>query len=700
MKSETNKTGNAKKTFKLWKKPSWRTVLFLVLVAAAAAAVACWGGFRMLVAAQDISQLDKPLPAATIWYDRNGKEVERLSRREIIAVEYGVLPQSLIDAVTAVEDKRFFDHKGMDLRAIGRAVYVNLKAGGAAQGGSTITQQLAKNVFLTNERTWTRKWNEILLAKKIEESYDKRNIMEMYLNQIYFGEGAWGIQRAAETYFGKEADKLTLSESAMLAGLIRAPSALTPYKHPEKAKDRRNLVLRLMEEQGKITSSDYHAAILEPIKLSAAAESNDPSSMKYPYYVDQMIREAVAKYGLTENEVLRGGLHIYTALDTRMQQAAEQVYADESLFPESQPDQLIQSGAVLVDPRDGGIRALIGGRGNQPFRGFNRASQLKRQPGSAMKPIAVYAPALERGYGPGDTLIDEPIDFGGYRPKNADGRYHGAVSLYEALIRSYNTPAVKLLYEIGIDAGLDASARFGLSLANEDRTLALALGGLQEGVSPLAMAEAYGTFANDGSRMPAHTIERIESADGVVIVDASKQAPVKVIEPEIARTMTAMLEGVVQEGSGQAAALPGRPVAGKTGTTEMPGADSGVKDNWFVGFTPQLVGSVWLGYDQTDSGHYLTTTSKAAAAVFRALMVEALEDEPVIAFQPAKGLKSKDMKIRNDSDDDNKWGKPKEKGKDKKKDKERYDKKKEKERKKAEKRNKKRTKWQEQSWQY
>lgn len=687
MEPEIFKTRNAKKKFSIWKKPSWHSVLILSIVVVTVVTIVCWSGFRLLVAAQDISELDKPLPAATILYDRNGKEVERLSRSEIVPVEYSMLPKPLIDAVTAVEDKRFFDHNGMDTRAIGRAFYANIRAGGTTQGGSTITQQLAKNVFLSHERTWMRKWNEVLLAKKIEENYNKQEILEMYLNQIYFGEGAWGIKRAAETYFGKTVDRLTLSESAVLAGLIRAPSALTPYKHPEKAKERRNLVLRLMEEQGKITSADYKIAINEPINLSVA-KSDKAAAMKYPYYVDQMIREAVVKYGLTENEVLHGGLHIYTALDTGMQQAAERVYADDSLFPESKADQLIQSGAVLVDPRDGGIRALIGGRGNQPFRGFNRASQLKRQPGSAMKPIAVYAPALERGYKPSDTVVDEPVDFGGYRPKNVTGRYYGEVSLYESLVHSYNIPAVKLLHEIGIDAGMDASARFGLELTDGDRTLSLALGGLQEGVSPLEMAEAFGTFANDGSRMPAHTIVRIESADGIVLADASQQAPVKVLDPEVARTLTAMLEGVVREGSGQAASLLGRPVAGKTGTTGMPGTDGGIKDNWFVGFTPQLVGAVWLGYDKTDSDHYLTTTSKAAASVFQTLMAKALEGEPVIAFHSVKGLKQKDVKIRKDDNDYEKQGdKHKKKDKDKKKNKDRDDKKKEKDRRKAEERN-------------
>ncbi|UVI32734.1 transglycosylase domain-containing protein [Paenibacillus spongiae] len=656
------------------KRPAWQTFLWAAAILGIAALAAGWIAFRILVGAQDVSQLDEPLPASTVLYDRSGKEVSRLSPNEIQAVAYDKMPQTLIDAVTAVEDKRYFEHQGMDMWAIGRAFYANLTAGGTVQGGSTITQQLAKNVFLTHERTWTRKWNEVLLAKKIEENYDKRKIMELYLNQIYFGEGAWGIKRAAETYFNKTVDQLTLPESAMLAGLIRAPSALTPYKHPKKAKERRDLVLSLMHEQGKITKAEYDIASRDPVKLRGV-KANKSGAMKYPYYVDQVIREAGALYGLTENEVLHGGLRIYTALDTGMQEAAQKVYANKALFPQSKPDQLIQSGTVLVDPRDGGIRAIIGGRGDQPFRGFNRASQLKRQPGSTMKPIAAYTPALERGYRPSDTLVDEPVDFGGYRPKNAGGTYHGEVSLYEALVHSYNVPAVKLLNEIGIDAGLEAAERFGIELTDGDRTLGLALGGLQEGVSPLDMAEAFGVYANEGARIPAHTIIRIESADGVVLADAGGLAAEQVIEPEIAHTMTAMLEGVVREGTGQAAAIAGRQVAGKTGTTEMPGTSgSGAKDNWFVGYTPQLVGAVWIGYDKTDSAHYLTTTSKAAAAVFQALMTEALDGEPVLAFPAAKGMNvkgKKDGAKYNDDDDDEKQEKKDKKDKkDKHKDKE------------------------------
>ncbi|MBP3963227.1 transglycosylase domain-containing protein [Paenibacillus lignilyticus] len=636
-----------------WKKIGVAVILSCLLFVALG-----WAVFGALVNKQDITLLAKPLPAATIIYDQDDEVASRISLNTIEPVTFEQLPKHLIDAVVAVEDKRFFEHNGADLWGIARALMTNLTSGKTVQGASTITQQLAKNVFLTHDRTWGRKWNEVLLSKKIEGEYDKQQIIEMYINQIYFGEGAWGIKRAAETYFSKKVENLTLSESAMLAGIIRAPSALSPFKHLDKALERRNIVLQLMKDQGKLSPAAYEKTIREPIKLGSA-KPNRGEGIKYPYYVDQIIREASALYGLTENEILHGGLRIHTALDTKMQQAAEQVYANNSVFPNSANDQLIQSGAVLVDPRDGGIKALVGGRGQQPFRGFNRAVQLKRQPGSTMKPISVYTPAFEQGYRPDDRLLDEPITFGGYEPKNAGGGYHGEVSIYEAIVNSYNIPAVRLLNEMGIDAGMEAAERFGIELTEEDRTLGLALGGLQEGVSPLTMAEAFSVFANDGTRNPAHSIISIESADGEVLAEAAGDAGVKTTESSVARTMTAMLEGVVEEGTGEAAALAGRPVAGKTGTTEMPGTGGeGIKDNWFVGYTPQLVGAVWLGYDHTDAQHYLTTTSKAAAAVFRELMSEALKGEPILAFPKAPGSAVKKPGKPSKADDRDKDHKP------------------------------------------
>ncbi|OMF38737.1 penicillin-binding protein [Paenibacillus sp. FSL H8-0548] len=670
------------------KKIKIKSLLLLLLALLILAVLGGWIMFRVLIGAQHIGQLEEPLPAATIIYDLSGVEATRISFNKIDELAYSEMPKHMVDAVVAVEDRRYFEHEGMDMRAIGRAFIKNFTSGGTVQGGSTITQQLAKNVFLSHERTWSRKWNEVLLAKKIEETYNKQEIMEMYLNQIYYGEGAWGIKRAANTYFGKEPKQLTVAEAALLAGLIKAPSALTPYKHLEKAKERRNVVLQLMKEQALITEDSYRTAINEPVQL-LTSKPNRVEDISYPYYVDQIIREAMGQYGLSENEVLQGGLRIYTELDTKMQQKAEQVYEQETLFPESTPDQLIQSSAVLIDPRTGGIRALVGGRGEQPFRGFNRASQLKRQPGSTIKPLVVYTPALEQGYKPSDELVDEPINISGYEPKNADGSYHGKVSMYEALIQSYNVPAVKILHELGIQKGIDAAERFGIPLTESDRTLGLALGGLHDGVSPLQLAEAFGVFANDGVRMHAHAITRIESADGAVLAEFSQSSgSEKVMEPAIAHTMTAMLEGVIKQGTGSSAAMKDRTLAGKSGTTQMLGTTGySAKDNWFVGYAPQLVGAVWLGYDQSDSTHYLSTSSKAAAVVFQALMAGALEGEPVLSFPKAQELlpiakKKEEEKEKNKDRQPKKEKTSKDKDKDKNKEK---DKDKEKDKRKKEK---------------
>ncbi|MDQ6421592.1 PBP1A family penicillin-binding protein [Paenibacillus sp. LHD-117] len=642
---------------------SWRKILIILGALFLLLAVSGWLGLRMMVAAQDVTRLDRPLPAETILFDENGHEAVTISLNEIEPITFDQIPKTMIDAIIAVEDRRFYEHRGTDIWGIGRALLQNVTSGRTVQGGSTITQQLAKNVFLSHERSWSRKWNEALLAKKIEERYSKDEIITMYLNQIYFGEGAWGIKRAAEVYYGKPVEQLTPAESALLAGLVKAPSVLSPYKRPEQAVERRNVVLSLMRDQGLIEQEAYDLALQESPKLRES-KPDRAEAIHFPYYTDQVIREAVNLYGLTENDVLHGGLRIYTTLNPDMQKAAEQLFQEDALFPESMGDQLIQAGTVLVDPRNGGIKALVGGRGKQPFRGFNRAVQLKRQPGSTMKPIAVYTPALENEFKPDSRIIDEPVRFGSYEPNNVDHTFHGNVSLYEALIHSYNIPAVKLLNEIGIDQGMDASSRFGIPLKAEDRTLGLALGGTNTGVSPLQMAEAYGAFANDGIRMDSHAIVRIESADGTVLASRQEEQGNRVTTSENARMMSAMLQGVVESGSGKAAAIEGRDVAGKTGTTQMPGVSGyGAMDNWFVGYTPQLVGAVWLGYDNPDESNYLTSSSYAAAAVFKELMSNALHGQPSIPFPVVKGMNTR--KDQNEEDSERKGNKEKNRKKEK-----------------------------------
>jgi len=568
---------------------------------------------NIMIWSTDVSKLEDPAPQPTIIFDQHNKVASKVAASNIEGVSIKQIPDHLIEAVISTEDQRFYKHDGINYFAIAKAFVQNTLSGDIVAGGSTLTQQLAKNAFLSQERTYTRKFKELILTKRIEQKYSKDEIMERYLNQIYFGEGAWGIQRAAQTYFGKDVSDLSLSESAMMAGLIKAPSVLSPFKDMEKSVQRRNVVLSLMEKEGYISKKQMEKAKEQQIVLQG--KKIDDYEGKYPYYLDHIIDEAIQKYDLTENEILSGGLRIYTELNPEIQGAVEEVYKDKSLFPESQPDQLIQSGAAFINPSTGGISALVGGRGEHTFRGFNRATQLKRQPGSTMKPLAVYTPALEQGYEMFDMLKDMPINLGGYQPMNYDRQFRGQVSMYDAVIHSYNVPPVWLLDQMGLKYGINAVERFGIKLEEEDQNHGLALGGMNKGISPLALAQAYSAFPNKGLRTEAHAIKRIEDAEGNVIGKWQNNAT-KVTDEKVAAKMTYMLKGVVEEGTGKNARVDGWEIAAKTGTTEVPFAnEAGTKDHWFVGYTPEIVGAVWLGYDQTDENHYLTESSGSTVTV-------------------------------------------------------------------------------------
>ncbi|BAK16809.1 membrane carboxypeptidase [Solibacillus silvestris StLB046] len=614
-----------KLTGRIWSKVKDKKIMLKVIAVGSVFLLCCFLIFNIFIWASDVSKLEEPTPQPTIIYDQNGDIASKITGSKIDGVSIGQIPEHLIHAVIATEDQKFYKHGGINMIGIVRALTQNMMSGEIVAGGSTITQQLAKNVFLTQERTYTRKLKELILTKKIERTYDKDEIMERYLNQIYFGEGAWGIQRASETYFGKDVSELTLGESAMLAGLIKAPSVLSPLKDMNKSVQRRDLVLALMEKEGYITQNDAKKAKEQPIVLEG--KKMDDYKGKYPYYVDHIIEEAIEQYGLTENEVLSGGLHIYTELNPSIQNAVEQVYKDNEMFPEGQSDQLIQSGAIFINPSTGGITALIGGRGEHTFRGFNRATQLKRQPASTMKPLAAYTPALEQGYEIYDKLQDSPINIDGYQPMNYDKRFHGEVTMYEALVNSYNIPPVWLLNKMGVKYGINAVERFGIKLKEEDHNLGLALGGMSEGISPLSMAQAYSTFPNDGVMVEAHSIQKIEDADGEVIAKWHYNET-SVTKPLVAQEITYMLKGVVEEGSAKNAQVEGWEVAGKTGTTELPFANSGgAKDHWFVGYTPEIVGAVWMGYDQTDENHYLMGTGGSTVTkIFKAVLAESMTE--------------------------------------------------------------------------
>ncbi|WP_071394693.1 transglycosylase domain-containing protein [Bacillus tuaregi] len=567
--------------------------------------------YHIFIWTSDVSKLETPVPQPTTIYDQNGNIASKISNSSIEGVNIKSIPINVINAVISVEDQRFYQHHGVNYFGILRAFFQNTASGEVVAGGSTITQQLAKNLFLTHERTYTRKAKELILTKKIERTYSKDEIIERYLNSIYFGEGAWGIQRAAQVYFGKSVSELTLSESAILAGLIKAPSRYSPLKNFEKAIERRDLVLSLMKAEGYIDQTDIDKAMEQELVLEGR-KMDDQYKGKYPYYIDYIIEEAIKKYGLTEKEVLSGGLHIYTELNPEIQKNLEEVYQNDSLFPKGQSQQIVQSGGIFIDSSTGGIQALVGGRGEHTFRGFNRASQLVRQPGSTMKPLAVYTPALEQGFEAFDWLEDKPLNIEGYQPKNYDKKFRGEVTMYNAVIQSYNVPAVWLLDKLGLKYGVNAVERFGIPLQEDDQSLSLALGGMSKGTSPLLMAQAYTAFANDGLMVDAHAIQRIEAANGELLSKWQKNAK-RVTDQEVAQKMTYMLRGVVKEGTGTKAKVNHYEIAGKTGTTQLPFEKDGAKDYWFVGYTPSLTGAIWLGYDRTDETHYLTAADSGTA---------------------------------------------------------------------------------------
>ncbi|MFJ7728002.1 transglycosylase domain-containing protein [Neobacillus sp. NPDC097160] len=664
--------------FKNWKK--WHLLQIIVLLVLILI-LSFFGLLAYFSKDADISELKNELPQPTVFYDVSGNVASKVSANKNEGVPIKEVPDSMKNAIVAIEDHRFYRHNGVDLIGTSRALFRDLKAGGMVEGGSTITQQLTKNTILTSEKTLKRKMQEVFLAIAVEREYTKQEILQMYLNQIYFGNGAYGIKQAAGKYFAKEVKDLSISESALLAGLIKAPSALNPYEHMEQATERRNLVLVQMKQQGFISSDQYEKAKQEKVVLND--KGGDPFRGKYPYYVDQVLDEAIREYGFTQDELLTGGYQIYTELDPAMQTAMESSYTNDALFPNGQ-DPLVQSGGILIDPKTGGIRALAGGRGEHTFRGYNRGSQLKAQPGSSFKPLAVYTPALEEGWKITDMLKDEQMNFGNYQPSNYDHQYAGEVPMYEAVKESKNVSAVWLLNELGIEKGIDSVKRFGISLDKEDANLSMALGGLHKGVSPLNMAEAFSVFPNNGVRIKAHVIKKIVDADGTIVAEWKVQKE-QVTTKAVTDNMTTMLLGVVEQGTGKPAQIPGRETAGKTGSTQVPiKGINGLKDQWFVGYTPQLVGAIWVGYDKTDAEHYITPTSGTGSSViFREVMKEALKNSPNESFkvphissfieQRKKEEEKKNgfqEKFNNEVQKwEEKWNKQKEKWKDKGKDK-------------------------------
>lgn len=535
--------------------------------------------------------------------------------RTLVAIDD--IPLHTQQAFIAAEDVRFYEHSGIDVYRIFGALRSNLQSGSLAEGASTITQQLAKLTHLSSEKTLRRKLEEIYLAFQIERTYSKNEILTMYLNTVYFGRGAYGIQAAAQAYFGVDAKDLTVAQSACLAAIIKAPSVYAPHISPESNKNRRNYILNVMYENDFISFSAMKDAQSE--SLWVIAQRDEPQA--HSWYVDEILRESAQIMNCSADEIISGGFQIYTSFDPQLQAIADRVYEDKSLFPANASDgTLLQSAMAVVDTRSGAVLAMIGGRSYTTRRGLNRATQMRRQPGSALKPLAVYGPALELGYTTASVLLDEKTSFGSYTPRNAGDRYYGLVTMRTAVRNSLNTTAVRLLEEIGMDASVRYLQKLGIPVQDSDRNLSLALGSMSYGVTPVELAAAYVPYANGGTFYSPHCVNRICSADGTILYERDEQGE-QVMTTQNAYLMTSLLQSVITNGTGTRMLSANTPLAGKTGTVSMTG---GNRDIWMAAYNPELSVAVWMGFDQTDAHHKLPNgitggrnTASLAASFFK-----------------------------------------------------------------------------------
>lgn len=613
-----------------------------------------------------ISNLENYTPSiVTRVFDRNERLISELFIERRVLVPLKDIPLDLQNAFLAIEDNDFYSHWGISTKGILRAFIINLLKGRVTQGGSTITQQLSKTIFLTSERTITRKIKEILLTIQLERQYTKEEILQLYINQIYFGAGGYGAESASRIYFGKSVRDLTLAEAALIAGLPKAPNYYSPLKSSEKATKRRSIVLSRMRELGYITQEQEKQANEVPVPI----EKHTQEQTSGHYFIEYLRILLEPKYGT--NVLHKGGLTIYTTLDIKMQEAAEKALTqaldkfDEgrlsSFEKENAEPKKVQGAIMAIDPKTGAIRVMVGGRDFKETK-FNRAVQAKRQAGSAFKPFLYTAAIDTKKMTPATQLEDEQMVylFDGnnwnlvsrnvsyvevlaekmtkeelidpmkiWYPVNYGGRYRGQVLLREALARSLNICAIEVIDKINPNTVIDYARKMGIKspLTN---TLSLALG--SSDVTLQEMVSAFGTLASGGVRTEPYFITKIVDKDGKVL---ENNFPVEkeVLSPQTSYVMTNLLKGVIKNGSGYAARQLNRPCAGKTGTSN----DS--VDAWFVGYTPQLVAGVWVGYDDRTSLGTKVTGGGLACPIWTNFMKEALKGYPVVDFiQPASGI--------------------------------------------------------------
>lgn len=606
--------------------------------------------YTFKVKTSNLSNLEASLAKTTVIYDKNNKKAGSIYSGKGNYVSLKKISPNIQNAVISTEDRTFYTNPGFSVKGMARAAISYIIHGGRiAGGGSTITQQLVKNSILTQEQTLSRKIEEIFYSVQVTKIYSKKSILAMYLNNAYFGNGVYGVQDASRKYFGKNANQVSVGEAATLAGMLRNPAYYNPIGSKEHAISRRNVVLQLMVDNHTISQKKADNAKKEGLRLRDTYYASN--KYKYPYYFDAVISEAINKYNLSENEIMSKGLKIYTTLDQNYQKAMQDSFKNDANFPANASDGTkVQGASVAMNPKNGAVFALVGGRGKHVFRGYNRATQMQRQPGSSIKPLAVYAPALENGYHYDSKLSNRRQTFGKnkYDPVNVDNEYSDTIPMYTAIAESKNVPAVWLLNKLGVDTGVDYLNKFGISVAKSDKNLALALGGLSTGVSPMQMARAYCAFANSG-KLPnnSYLITKITDASGNVIAENNDIGNKQIISSATAKEMTRMLLSVFDIGTAVNAKPYGYSVAGKTGSTEVSFA-YGTKDQWIVGYTPDVVVSTWVGFDRTSKTHYMQGISETGiTTLYRSEMTNILPYTPKTLF----GFESADELARNGNDD-------------------------------------------------
>jgi len=591
------------------------------MVGAGVAVAALWAFTILPRTLPSVTALETFQPLiGTKVYDDNDELITELHVERRIFVPLAHIPQTLRDAVIATEDKRFYYHWGIDPIGIGRAVAQNYRRGRIVEGGSTITQQLTKVLFLTPDKSLERKLKEAVLALELERRYSKDRILEMYLNQVYFGHGAYGVEAASRTYFGKSVSELNAREAALLAGLPRAPTTYSPFDHAEAAKRRRDVVLRRLVEYGAL--KDAEAKRLARADLGLIPPERRRTTGQY--FLDYVQQTLEARYGA--DMVFKGGLNVYTTLSPTLQLAAEQSLRDGLKALEgrtkSRPGEHPEGAIVTIEPGTGYVRAMVGGY--DFFRSeFNRAVQARRQPGSAFKPF-IYIAALESGLTPATRVDDSPVSYAvgpngqAWKPENYDRKFRGSTTLQQALEESVNVVTVKIQERVGLNRTIQVARRFGIS-SPLDLNLSLALG--TSDMTLMELTSAYGALANQGQWLPPTTIRYVTDPAGKLLEEHLPE-PREAVSPETAFVITQMLKGVVERGTGQAAKALGRPIAAKTGTT------NDYSNAWFIGYTPRLATGVWVGYDRPRSLGKDETGSRVAVPIWVSYMGNALGDSP------------------------------------------------------------------------